>query len=66
VAKGEFIGHDSKLKTLLESSRLRVLFSKGELAVTTYARKLSQLHKKLSDLSAFSKLVNQAEIDNDD
>lgn len=53
-----------QIKSLLESSRLRVLFSKGELTVETYAKRLSQLHGELSNLSKFSKLVNQAEVDN--
>jgi hypothetical protein len=55
----------NKFETLLESSRLKVLFSKGSLAVVTYSQKLAELHNELSNLKKFSELIQGAEIDND-
>jgi hypothetical protein len=50
---------------LIESSKLKVLISKGEQFITAYANSILKQEKILSPLSLFSDLVNKAEGDND-
>ena len=50
-------------ETLLESSRIRMLFNKGEIAVNAYCKKVRELKGEFEKLQDFSELVNNAKVE---
>ena len=56
---------DHQQKILIESSKLKVLISKGDDFITAYANNVVREEKLASQLSLFAELVNNAEADND-
>jgi hypothetical protein len=49
---------------LLESSKLKVLISKGDEFINAYANNIINQKKLSSKLSVFAELINNAEVDN--
>jgi hypothetical protein len=56
---------DHQQKILIESSKLKVLISKGDKFIAAYANNILKAEKLVSQLSQFSQLVNDAEVSND-
>ena len=57
--------YDAELEALVESSKLKVLISKGDKFITAYANNITKERKSVSQLSQLSELVNSAEVGND-
>ena len=56
---------DHQKNISIESSKLKVLISKGDNFITAYANNIIKEEKSLSQLSVLADLVNNAEVDND-
>jgi hypothetical protein len=56
---------DEKIETtLIESSKLKVLISKGDEFINAYANNIIDQENLSSKLSVFAELINNAEVDN--
>ena len=56
---------DHQQNISIESSKLKVLISKGDDFITAYANNILKEEESVSQLSQFSQLVNNAEVSND-
>jgi hypothetical protein len=59
-----FFDEVGALEALLESSKLKVLISKGDKFINAYANNIINQEKLSSKLSMFAELINNAEVDN--
>jgi hypothetical protein len=57
--------NEQSLTGIMESSKLKILLSKGDTAITAYANNIGKKEELLNKLSRFGQLVNNAEVDND-
>jgi hypothetical protein len=65
IVKDMTIDKEIKIETaLLESSKLKVLISKGDKFINAYANNIINQENLSTKLSVFAELINNAEVDN--